>query len=134
MVLKDHRNARGRCAQAEHVPREAQAVHVKNVRRQLAQQFAEGRAPRIRRRGVAKWLKMVVHTGARQMLRMRASLQHRNPISGSRCGFGDVDQGRPRVEQLRRRSCFRIVEKTDLYDVQQRARHAGHKLMTRGSH
>jgi len=40
VVLQDDGNARGQRGQCQYMPGETQAMHVKNVRRQLAQQFA----------------------------------------------------------------------------------------------
>ena len=134
MILQDDWNARGKRGQCQYLPRETQTVHVKSVWRQLAKQIAQPLAPPIRRRRVAEWLKVVMHTGTRQTFRMRTRLDNRYANAGSGCGFGDIDQRRPRVQQLPRRASFGIIEEADLYDVQQWARHDGHKLMARGSH
>src|ERR1700722_2469803 len=119
--------------QRQHVAMKAETVHMQNIRGKAAQQFDERAIVPIRRQRVAERQKVVVHAVADQMLRVGARLNDRDANAGLRRSFGNIDERRPRVEELRRRTSFRILEKADLYDVQQLARHDRHKLITRGS-
>ena len=119
MILKQDRDTRCERREGHDVGREPKPLDVQNVWRQLAQQFAQVPAGLYRRCANANGQKEVVHSGACQLLGMRAGLDYRDPHSGAAGGLGNINQRRPRMQQLFGSASAGVGEKTDLDDVQQ---------------
>src|ERR1700730_1749390 len=102
MILQDDWHARGKRGERQHIPRKAKTVHVKYLWGQTVEQFAEDGVLPGGRRSRAERQKVVAHAVAHQLLRMSARLDNRHANTGSADGLGDIDESRPRIQELRR--------------------------------
>ena len=132
MILQDDGNARRERSERQHLRMKAEAMHVTDIRGEGAQQFAQGVTAACRR-CAAEGQKEIVDAFFYQALRMRACLHHRDAATGLANCVGDVNERRPRDEQLLRQAAGGIIEEADLSNFQRGARHDRYRLMTRGS-
>ena len=74
MILQDDRHARTQFSQRQHLAREVEAMHVKNIWCEAVKQRAVGITVHIPRPNIFKWQKVILHAVAVKLLNMRGSL------------------------------------------------------------
>ena len=112
MILKDYWNAGREKRERHHVVRESEALHMQDLGCQLAQQLTKAIAASERE-------KVIAHAVTCDCLLASAGLDDRHASPTFRCGFGNIDQRRPRAQELLRCASFGVGEETDLCDMQQ---------------
>ena len=119
MILKDYWNARREKRERHQVVRESEALHMQDLGCQLAQQLAKAIGGVGRRSAASEREKVIADAVMRECLLASAGLDDRHASPTLRCGFGNIDQRRPRAQELVRCASFGVGEETDLCDMQQ---------------
>ena len=116
MILQDDGNARRERSKRQHLRMEIKAMHVTDIRSEIAQQCAQSGMSACRR-CAAEGQKIIMDALLRQVLRMLGRLHNRNGATGLADCIGDVDERRPRDQKLFRQASRGITEKADLGHV-----------------
>jgi hypothetical protein len=82
MILQDDGRLRSECSQGKHVTRKAEAMNVKQIRLDRAQQFAECSIPTNHSLPLAEGQKMVVDSAAHEVLGVDTRLDYRDANAG----------------------------------------------------